>query len=171
MPRLLSHSRRKRERERERVVLFSYRRPCNNQKAVTRKTETTKWGCRTTCCDIFTPPIRLNGVVLNIAMDMFYTINNKFGLGPLACSDSEFDFWNLWIDFWTFGRTPWMGDQTIARLLPTQDSTAQKNADTHPCLERDSNPWSQCSSGLRPYVPQTAQPLGPWICFKGMILS
>jgi len=31
---------------------------------------------------------------------------NKFGLGPLACSDSELDFWNLWIYFWTFGRTP-----------------------------------------------------------------
>jgi len=25
-----------------------------------------------------------------------------FGLGPLACSDSEFDFWNLWTYFWTF---------------------------------------------------------------------
>jgi len=31
-------------------------------------------------------------------------------------------------------------------------ATTQKNADTHPFLERDSNPRSQCSSGRRPYV-------------------
>jgi len=33
--------------------------------------------------------------------------------------------------------------------------TGQHNADihAHPCLERDSNPRSQCSSGRRPYVP------------------
>jgi hypothetical protein len=36
--------------------------------------------------------------------------------------------------------TPWMGDQPVARPVPTQDSTTQKSADAHPCLERDSNP-------------------------------
>jgi len=71
----------------------------------------------------------------------------KFGLGRLAFSDSEFDFWNLWIHFWTFGRTPWTG------ISPSQGHylhRTQKNADTHPCLERDSKPRSQCSSGWRP---------------------
>jgi len=29
-----------------------------------------------------------------------------------------------------------MGDQHIARPLTTQDSTKQKNKDTHPCLEQ-----------------------------------
>jgi hypothetical protein len=66
------------------------------------------------------------------------------------------DFWNLRIYFLTFGRTPWTGDRPVARPLPTQDSTIQRNADTYPCLKRDSNPRSQCSSGRKQYVP-----LGP----------
>jgi len=33
--------------------------------------------------------------------------------------------------FWTFGRTPWTGDQPDARHLPIQDSITQKNKDTH----------------------------------------
>jgi hypothetical protein len=28
--------------------------------------------------------------------------------------------------FWTFGRTPWTGDQPYARPLPTQDNTTKK---------------------------------------------
>jgi len=48
-----------------------------------------------------------------------------------------------------FGRTHWTGDRPIARPLPTQDGTTQKNTDVHPYLERDSNPRSQCSSGPR----------------------
>jgi hypothetical protein len=36
----------------------------------------------------------------------------------------------------------------------------RKTADIHSCLEWDSNPRSQCSSGQRHFVPQTAQPLG-----------
>jgi len=41
-----------------------------------------------------------------------------------------------------FGRTPWTGDQPIARPLPTEDNTTQriKKADMHQCLERDSKP-------------------------------
>jgi hypothetical protein len=54
-----------------------------------------------------------------------------------------------------------MGDQSDARPLSTQDNTTHKNAYTLPCLERDSNLRSQCSSGRREFVPQTAQPLGP----------
>jgi hypothetical protein len=76
------------------------------------------------------------------------------GLGLLACSGSEFIFWNVWICC-TAGRTFWTGDQPDARPLPTQDNATQKNADTHPCLEWDSNSRSQCSSGRRQYVPQT----------------
>jgi len=71
----------------------------------------------------------------------------------MACSNSEFDFWNLWIYFHTFGRTPWTGDWPITRPLPTQNSTTQKNADTHPCLEWDSNPRSQCLRGQWPNMP------------------
>jgi hypothetical protein len=82
------------------------------------------------------------------------------GLGLLACSGSEFIFWNLWI-YWTVGRIPWTGDQPDARPLPIQDNTTQKNVDTHSCLKRDSKPRSQFSSGRRQYVPQTAWDLGP----------
>jgi hypothetical protein len=73
---------------------------------------------------------------------------NKFGLGLLAFSDSEFDFWILWIYFWTFGRTFWTGDQPVARSLPTQDKTTQKNADTHPCFDQDSNPLLKTARAL-----------------------
>jgi hypothetical protein len=80
-------------------------------------------------------------------------------LGLMACSDSEFnssEFMNLW----TFSRTLWMGDQCNTKPLPTWDNTTQKNTDTHPCLKWDSNPWSQCSSCKRQYVPHTMWPLG-----------
>jgi hypothetical protein len=53
----------------------------------------------------------------------------------------------------TFGRTPWTGDRPDARPLPTQDNTTHKNADTHPCLEWDSNTRYRCSSGRRQYLP------------------
>jgi hypothetical protein len=42
-----------------------------------------------------------------------------------------------------FSRTPWTGDRPIAMSLSTQYSITQKNADTHPYLEQDSNPRSQ----------------------------
>jgi hypothetical protein len=63
-------------------------------------------------------------------------------LGLLACSDSEIisetsnTFRHLY-------RTPWMGDQPVTRLIPTQDSTAQKNMDIHQYIEWDSNTQSQ----------------------------
>jgi len=60
----------------------------------------------------------------------------------------------------TVDRTPWTGDQPEARPVPTHRTT-QKIADTRPCLDWDSNPLSQFSSGRRQYVPQTARPLGP----------
>jgi hypothetical protein len=39
------------------------------------------------------------------------------------------------------GRTTWTGDQPVAKPQPTQ------NKRRHPCLEWDSNPRSQRSSG------------------------
>jgi hypothetical protein len=43
-----------------------------------------------------------------------------------------------------------MGDRPVARLLPTHDSRTQKNADIHPCPERDSNPRSLHASEMQP---------------------
>jgi hypothetical protein len=39
----------------------------------------------------------------------------------------------------TVTRTSWMGDQRVARPLPTQDNTNRINADRHPFLEWDSS--------------------------------
>jgi energy-coupling factor transporter transmembrane protein EcfT len=44
------------------------------------------------------------------------------GLGLLACSSSEFIFWNLGI-YCTVGRTPWTGHRPDARPLPTHRKT------------------------------------------------
>jgi len=57
------------------------------------------------------------------------------------------------VPFGHFPVTPWMGDQPIARPVPTQKSTTQTNSDTHPRLERDSNPERQISSGSKSYAP------------------
>jgi len=56
----------------------------------------------------------------------------------------RFKIWplNLWIYFWTFGRTPWTGDRPVARPLPTQDSATQKTR-TH----------IHASSGIRTQDP------------------
>jgi hypothetical protein len=41
-----------------------------------------------------------------------------------------------------------VGDRPIIRSLLTQNSTTQKNADIHPCLERDSNSrWEGITNG------------------------
>jgi hypothetical protein len=55
------------------------------------------------------------------------------------------------------GRTPWMGDQPVARPLHTH----RINIHRHPCLKWDSNPWFQCSSERRQFLPQTVRPLWP----------
>jgi hypothetical protein len=53
--------------------------------------------------------------------------------------------------FYTVGRTPWTGDQPVARPLPTHRKTQTQNKYTHrhSCLEWYSNPWSQRSSERR----------------------
>jgi hypothetical protein len=63
--------------------------------------------------------------------------------------------------FYTVGRTPWKGDQPVSRPLPTHTGQHKHrtNAYRHPCLKWDSNPRSQCFSGQREFMPQTAQPL------------
>jgi len=46
-------------------------------------------------------------------------------LDPLICSDSELTSETM-NPCKQFGRTPWVGDQTIGKSLPTQDSTTRK---------------------------------------------
>jgi hypothetical protein len=60
----------------------------------------------------------------------------------------------------TVGRTPWTGDQPVARPLATLRTTQTQDKRTQtPCLEWDSNPRSQRSSEWRQFMPQTARPL------------
>jgi hypothetical protein len=57
------------------------------------------------------------------------------------------------------------------RYLCTEQHTHRINAHRQPCLEWDSKPRSQCSSGRRRFMPKTARPLrsvvvllaGSWI--------
>jgi hypothetical protein len=81
------------------------------------------------------------------------------GLGLLAYSGSEFIFLKLMN---LFGQLVGLLGRGIS---PTQGLylhriTKHRKTRTHPCLEWNSNPQSQCSSGRRPYMPQTARPLG-----------
>jgi hypothetical protein len=76
--------------------------------------------------------------------------------------------WSLFFSFlilYTVGRTALSEDQHVARPLLTH----RINAYRHPCLMRDSNPRSQCSSERRQFMPQTAWPL--WSTFSSRYLS
>jgi hypothetical protein len=53
----------------------------------------------------------------------------------------------------TVDSTPRMGNQSVARPLPTWDNTNRINVDRHPGSEWDSNPRSQCSSERRQFMP------------------
>jgi hypothetical protein len=62
---------------------------------------------------------------------------------PTACSGSE-----VYESTWTFGRTPWTGDQPDARPLPTQDNTIQKKRG-HTSMPR---------AGFEPAIPMFERP-------------
>jgi hypothetical protein len=68
--------------------------------------------------------------------------------------------WTLYqfLNLHTIGRTPWTGDQHVARPLPTHRTTQTQNKRRHPCLEWDSNPRSQCSSRRNQFMPETVRP-------------
>jgi hypothetical protein len=50
------------------------------------------------------------------------------------------------------GRTPWTGDQPVARPLPTHRTTQTQNKHKHPGLQWDSNSGSQCWSTRRHFM-------------------
>jgi hypothetical protein len=61
--------------------------------------------------------------------------------------------WTLFqfLNIYTVGRTPWTGDQPVAKPLPTHTEQHKHriNAHRHPCLEWDSNIWSKNSRERR----------------------
>jgi hypothetical protein len=62
------------------------------------------------------------------------------------------------LSLYTIDRTPWTGDQPVARPLPTQDNTDRINSDRHQCLEWDSTPRSQSLGERIHFLPQIARP-------------
>jgi hypothetical protein len=62
----------------------------------------------------------------------FWTFTSSYFLVPRSIS--------------TYGRTPWTSDQLVARPLPIEDNTTQKDADKLPCPKRNSNPRSSVRS-------------------------
>jgi hypothetical protein len=56
-------------------------------------------------------------------------------------------FLNGFLDPQTFGRTPWLGDQSNARPLPTQDNTTQHNT-----TQKDAD-TSMPRAGFEPAIP------------------
>jgi hypothetical protein len=69
----------------------------------------------------------------------------------------------LW-SLYTVGRTPCSGDQPCNKATTnTGQHKRRRNADRHPCLEWDSNPWSQCLSGRKHFMPYIVLPL--WLAY------
>jgi hypothetical protein len=68
---------------------------------------------------------------------------SKFGLSCLTFSNSEFDFWNLWIYFWTYGRSPWTG------ISPSQGHYLPRIAQY-----RKTRTHIRASSGIRTHDPR-----------------
>jgi hypothetical protein len=54
---------------------------------------------------------------------------------------------------YTVGRTPWTGNQPVARPLPKHRITQAQNKRGYPRLEWDSNPRSQHWSKRRHFIP------------------
>jgi hypothetical protein len=97
-------------------------------------------------------------------------VHNFSTILDYVCSSFSFflmPFSGIGISFFTYGSLRHLvgllgqGISPVPRPLPTQDNTTQRNTDTHPCPEQDSNLWSQCSSGWRQYLPQTTRLLRP----------
>jgi hypothetical protein len=76
---------------------------------------------------------------------LILTILSIYGSTALCCTSAAF----------SVGRTPWKGDQPVARPLPTYGTAQTQNKRTrrHPCLERDLNPRFQGLSGRRQFMP------------------
>jgi hypothetical protein len=57
------------------------------------------------------------------------------------------------------GLLGWGISPSQGRWLYTGQHKHRINVNRHPYLKGDSNPWPQCSSGRRRFMPQTARPL------------
>jgi hypothetical protein len=76
---------------------------------------------------------------------MYLSINQSIYL--LICSSTvlllDLGLFFSFLILYTVGRTPWTGDQPVAKPLPTPGTAKTRNTHRHPCLEWDSNPRSR----------------------------
>jgi hypothetical protein len=78
-------------------------------------------------------------IYLSICLSVYLSI-----CGPFVVPCPLFNFLILC----AVGKTPWRGDQPVARPLPTTTQT-RISSHRHPYLEWDSNPRSKCSRGRK----------------------
>jgi hypothetical protein len=100
-------------------------------------------------------------IYLSICISICLSVCLSIYLWLYSCLLDLGRFFTFFIPY-TAGWTPWTGDQPIARPLPTHRTTQTHNKRTQTSMPRvrwDSNPRSQCSSGRRRFMPQTALPL------------
>jgi hypothetical protein len=84
--------------------------------------------------------------VLYLANDLSYFLCSFLSLWLYSPLDLGHFFSFLFL--YTVGRTPWRGiSSSQCRYLHTEQHQHRINAHRHHCLEWDSNPRSQCSSG------------------------
>jgi hypothetical protein len=93
------------------------------------------------------PSMKTSFGTLSAGYQGFFSL--PFSMAVQPCEPGPVFFSSLIL--YTVGRTPWAGDQPVARPLPTQ--TQNERPHTHPCLEWDSKPRPQCLGGRRRFIP------------------
>jgi hypothetical protein len=98
------------------------------------------------CADIWKS---MSTAVQSILGDDFILLLISFVLCPLACLPSEL-IWNCGSYRQSVGLLGWMCSPSRGRHLHRTAQTEETRTD--PCLEWDSNPWSQCLRGHDIYI-------------------
>jgi hypothetical protein len=74
--------------------------------------------------------------------------------------------------FYTINSTPWMGVSPLqGRYLHTGQHKHRINTHIHQCLKWDSNPRSQCLSGRRQFMCETARQNGDTSKLKTLVIT
>jgi hypothetical protein len=115
--------------------------------------------CSLNIRDKVSHPYKSTGKIMGESSASGLEISKRF---PLLSFLLLLPLWSVglisqFLDHFTDGRTPWTGDQLVARPLPIHRTTqTQENAHTHtkhPCSKWDSKPRSRLPSERRHYMP------------------
>jgi hypothetical protein len=99
--------------------------------------------------------ITLRYVCLSICLSIYLPTYLSMVLQPFVGPWPLFQFLNSY----TVGRAPWMGDEPVARPLHAHSTAQRINTHRHPCLKWYSNPRSQCLSERRQFMLLTVRSL------------